>query len=264
MYRAYILISGLHPPCFDVAWVVNGLYQTFSDFTSAVFYRNDKIRLPSVALADTVRYFRRLLGCRLARAASVERVIGLVGEGRMLRALFLLEGSAWQTWNGPVVQLHGLLNSARVIEAEAALHSTKSVVDFSRVDRLYLPPSGELHLMPLEVVPVATGSLRVLSLAELLRAALADPTGLYEWPGALGYHPALPKSWVGRWFALSSPLIYFRVLVFPRLVRVVLLPLSRGILRLRYQADLPIAAGFRITGAFAENAALHRLLRGTE
>ena len=256
----FLRFGGRDQPCLDVGCGAESLDRTFAEFASAVFERIHMGQRPRDALAETVREFRRLLRHAAAQPVSRERALGLLGELCLLAELQKFDAGAWETWNGPLGQVHDFLNGRQALEVKSATPGHEPVVEISSIDQLYPPAGGVLHLWRFVFTPNANGTLSVPELAGTLRAALDDCTGLDERLGALGYDPAAPEAWNSHRFTLTQRDLYLVGPGFPRLDRNAVIPLPDGVSHLRFRVDLALAAAMRLGSRAEEEAALRHFL----
>lgn len=101
---------------------------------------------PSDAIRTAISEFRALLAGGARPIPTVERMIGLLAELRVLTALLELSPRAWSTWTGPLAARHDFRAGRTALECKATLRSSGSRITIASIDQLLLPDKGKLFL----------------------------------------------------------------------------------------------------------------------
>lgn len=218
----------------------------FADVVVQVVRRIADGAAPLEAMESTIDDYRTLL--RKAREPSVgqDRLVGLIGELRVLVRLLLLNPEAWRAW-APLAGRHDFRAGPVALECKTTLRAAGRRVSISSLEQLEAPEAGGLHLRLQVLEPDMGGDL---TLHDLGRRALSLAAGSPDLEALLrdcGWSPDASVS--PTRFSLLSEETYEVRDGFPRLTAASLVDrrLPAGVGPVTYALDLAAASAFLVS-----------------
>lgn len=217
----------------------------FGDVVSQVAGRISAGAAPLEAMETTIRDYRTLLRRVQDPSLSEERLIGLMGELRILVRLLELNPDAWQAW-APVAGRHDFRAGLIGLECKTTLRSAGRRVGISSLEQLEVPEGGALHLCLQIVERDMAGPLSVTELGRQALSLAAGSSALEELLHECGWRPGAAEG--EPRFALLAEQAYRIEDGFPRLTTASLRDgrLPAGLSSVAYAVDLSAASAFLI------------------
>ena len=122
------------------------LEPVFESLVEDIIQRVAHGEVPAVAVPTAISEFRTLLAGGARPAPTLERMIGLLAELRLLTALLEQSPRAWSAWTGPLAGRHDFRAGSTAVECKATLRSSGSRITIASIDQLLPPTPGELFL----------------------------------------------------------------------------------------------------------------------
>lgn len=185
--------------------------------------------------------WRELLRPAAGRAATRERLAGILGELRVLERI--VEGDPARrvdSWIGPTSTRHDLRRVDRAIEVKASLATSGRVISVNGLDQLEPPEQGELLLAWFRLEPVPDGGESVWDVAERLGALGAPMNDLLLLMAAAGAPPDAREEHSRVRFQVREQLNYRVGPGFPRMTASDLVDgrPPAGVSHIKYRIDL--------------------------
>lgn len=226
-----------------------GLEDVFRDLVSSILKRIGEKASVSDAVEGAVREYRALLKRRTQSAATLEKVLGLLGELYVLNQLLDIAPAAESTWMGPSGARHDFRRAEMAMEVKTSIRSQTSTVEISGLQQLQAPSEGKLLLAALFVEADPAGVITVPRLVDSILTKAQDVARVGSILASAGYDLEAPKPFEQFAFSLSSFDLYRVEGDFPRLtsedLKGTALPL--GVSQVTYRLDLAAAQSHRIS-----------------
>jgi len=137
---AQFLVNGRPQPFIELQCVVPELDAPFRLLLDDVLRRLSQGAGPEQAVGAAVAQFRDLL--RKPRSYSLEALVGLFGEFRLLNELLAINSEAASVWTGPLRQRHDFSSRQICAEAKTSLKRDGKAVHISSLEQLEPPSDG--------------------------------------------------------------------------------------------------------------------------
>lgn len=220
----------------------------FGDVVSQVAGRVSAGAAPLEAMETTIRDYRTLLRRVQERSLSEERLIGLLGELRILVRLLELNPDAWQAW-APLAGRHDFRAGSIALECKTTLRSAGRKVGISSLEQLEVPDGGALQLCLQILERDMAGPLCVTELGRQALSLAAGTSALEELLLECGWR-SVALDGEPRFALLAEE--YYRIEEgFPRLTAASLRDgrPPAGVLSVAYGVDLSNASAFLVAGS---------------
>ena len=149
------LVAGRSQPFIELSCVVPELHATFRLLVADVIRRLHEGTGPEQAVVGAIAQFRDLL--RRPLAYSLEALIGVFGELRLLNEMLAINSEAAKNWTGPLRQRHDFSSPEISAEVKSTLKREGKTVHITSLEQLQLPSDGR-PLVLVHTVLERTGS----------------------------------------------------------------------------------------------------------
>jgi hypothetical protein len=234
----------------QLACGAHSLEGVFADVVTQVAGRVADGAAPLEAIESTVRDYRALLRRVQYPPLSEARLIGLLGELRVLVRLLEDSPSAWKAWV-PIAGRHDFRAGNLALECKTTLRSAGRLVTISSLEQLEVPDGGGLRLNLQVLERDMNGSLSASAFGHRALALAGNPTELEILLGECGWRPDAAET--EPRYSLYIEETYEVGPGFPRLTPASLenARLPAGVTSVTYGLDLSVGSAFLI----AENKA---------
>lgn len=179
------------------------LNSVFAEFSDAILQRIGTGSRCQDALIEVLAEFKALLLPEQVREATLERVVGLVGELLVLKRFFQLGACRLEVWSGCDGLRHDFSASTMALEVKSSTRVGKNSVRISSAEQLIPPVNGDLQLVHLILEPVDAGEVTLEQVFEDISTMCPDVMQLRRLIAAAGCPSPSDPSW--NRFAFRPP-----------------------------------------------------------
>jgi len=233
----------------DVMCADRTLDAVFAELASEVVHRIAGGDGAIEAVEGTIADFRDLLQGDTARDVADHKIVGLIGELLVLRALAGHSSTAIAAWTGPFDQRHDFRHGVHAIEVKTSVRADATSIHVSSIEQLSEPTGGSLLLVHFCVERAGSGEVSVATLCGEIVGLGVARARLGEALAAMGCPDPDSAAWNRIRFSLERTSGYRVGSGFPR-IGAAQFPgreLPVGILSLSYEVDLRTAERFRVS-----------------
>jgi hypothetical protein len=168
----------------------------FAEVCDAILLRIEEGHRCMDALVAVLNEFKALLLPGVIKEATLERIVGLLGEMLILERLLL--ASPWlsvECWQGPTGARHDFSLGNLAIEVKSTTRVGNTTTRISAIDQLLPPVDGELLLVHILLEQVEDGELTIGSVFERIKPLCSDVMIVRALMFAAGCPDPLSKDW---------------------------------------------------------------------
>lgn len=249
-----ISLNGRQQRCIELVCTERTLESVFAELVVDVMRRISSGMSSSHAVERALEEFRRLLEREPPNTIGREEAIALAGELLVLKRMTRIGPRAWETWNGPLGEVHDFHHGGSAIEVKTTVHAGEALMEIHGLEQLQAPAGG-LHLLQVVLVPDPAGVVTVPALAEGIRKLVDDETGFVHRLEEAGYSESEAARWEAHRFSTSRVSCFEVGHGFPKVTyeEIVGGTLPSGVTTIRYAIALSAIRQWKLPDAAVDN-----------
>lgn len=242
-------VAGRKTLFLDVMCIDRSLDAVFAELADEMVHRVAGGQAPVDAVEGTISDFRDLLHDGERLEIPEHKVLGLIGELVILRALAKNSPQALDAWTGPYEQRHDFRRREHAIEVKTSSRADAVSVSISSCEQLAEPAGGSLVLVHVNVERADSGQLSISGLSADIIASGVPGLALEKALAAMGCLDRDSSAWNRTRYELEKISGYRVAPGFPRITSGQFpgSVLPEGIESISYSIDLRVARQFLLS-----------------